>query len=105
MLRDSRIETFPASVQSINCYGQPLHGRWKTSHCRDGSPQALSRYDGRPQQLTSVTVHRCKTSGSEDEMKSIEHVATKSEVIGRNLLGWTRPLAARIWISILLFLR
>ncbi len=38
-------------------------------------------------------------------MRRIERVTKKFEMVGMNLFGWTRPVAARIWIAVLVFLR
>jgi hypothetical protein len=38
-------------------------------------------------------------------MESIERVGKRFEVAGRNLLEWTMPLAARIWITVLILFR
>jgi|SwirhisoilCB3_FD_contig_31_14569650_length_317_multi_3_in_0_out_0_1 hypothetical protein len=38
-------------------------------------------------------------------METVGNVGKKVELMGRNLLGWTRPLAARVWITVLAFFR
>ncbi len=50
-------------------------------------------------------VHRSKAFGAEDEMQSIERLTKKFEMVGMNLFGWTKPLVARVWITVLVFLR
>jgi hypothetical protein len=38
-------------------------------------------------------------------MDRLNSLAQKYQLVGRNFLGWGRPVIAKIWLSVVIFLR